>query len=197
MVDKVNSLRYAFFIMVCTKCFWTAISPHPLVTMTTTSFHQTWQRMLGAINAQTDSALAQFLSITPAGVSSVKKKQKIPSSWFDKICQETGVSKSWLVGSETGGQTAATSSASSHPVQKPSSRPAPKSSPNPQPRAFNVAEIISQAIAILESETDYAQSLENIIHTLHRAMLTEKQMAAFSSEMMEAFAAFQKRQDHE
>ena len=163
--------------------------------MTTTSFQQTWQRMLGAINAQTDSALAQFLAITPAGVSSVKKKQKIPLSWFDKICQETGVSKSWLVGSEAGRQTASASLPCSQPGREHSSRSAPKSSAKPQPRSFNVAEIISQAIAILESQTDYAQSLEHIIHTLHRAMLTEKQMTAFSSEMMEAFAAFQKRQD--
>jgi hypothetical protein len=164
--------------------------------MTNTSFHQIWQRMLGAINAQTDSALAQFLSITPAGVSSVKKKKKIPNSWFDKICQETGVSRSWLTGSENGGQpvSAFTSPPDSPARERSEPRLTRKSTPPPS-RSFNVAEIISQAIEILESKTEYAESLENIIHTLHRAMLTEKQMAAFSSEMMEAFAAFQKRQD--
>jgi hypothetical protein len=164
--------------------------------MTNTSFAQTWQRMLGAINAQTDSALAQFLSITPAGVSSVKKKQKIPNSWFDKICQETGVARSWLVGSEREGQpVSAPSSPPSSPVREGSARPTRKSPP--PSRSFNVAEIISQAIEILESKTEYAESLENIIHTLHRATLTEKQMAAFSSEMMEAFVAFRKRQDQD
>jgi len=160
--------------------------------MTTTSFQQTWQRMLGAINAQTDSALAQFLAITPAGVSSVKKKQKIPGSWFDKICQETGVSRAWLIGSDRTEQATASPSPSPRPRQE--RQVHANLNPSPKPRTFNVAEIISQAIEILESKSEYADSLENIINALHKAMLTEKQMAAFSSEMMEAFSAFQKKQ---
>ncbi|GAU09230.1 helix-turn-helix domain-containing protein [Desulfoplanes formicivorans] len=161
--------------------------------MTNTSFYQTWQRMLGAINAQTDSALAKFLAITPAGVSSVKKKQKIPESWFEKICRETGVSRAWLVGSEPVQQ-------ADDPLPSPPSRTSggraariPRH-PAPKPRSFDVAAIISQAIEILESQTEYAESLENIINALHRAMLTEKQMDSLSSEMLETFAAFQKRQ---
>jgi len=161
-------------------------------TMTTTSFHQTWQRMLGAINAQTDSALAQFLAITPAGVSSVKKKQKIPASWFDKICAETGVSRSWLMGTDHPVQKEPLPSSGERPARERTRRSQPK--PAPKARTFDVAAIISQAIEILESKTEYADSLENIINALHRAMLTEKQMDSLSSEMMETFAAFQKRQ---
>lgn len=160
--------------------------------MTNSSFHQTWQRILGAINAPTDSALAQFLGITPAGVSSVKKKQKIPASWFDKICAETGVSRSWLMGTEQPLQPGPLPS-----LKQPSSEERPGRSqrkPAPRTRSFDVAAIISQAIEILESKTEYAESLENIIHALHRAMLTEKQMDSLSSEMLETFAAFQKRQ---
>ncbi|WP_462324104.1 helix-turn-helix domain-containing protein [Desulfoplanes sp.] len=162
------------------------------------SFDQTWQRMLGAINAQTDSALAHFLSITPAGVSSVKKKQKIPSSWFDKISLETGISRSWLVGdSATASSSPAGHSPSPHASSTPSSRP--QQTRNVVPTGtINVAEVISKAIEILGSKTDYAETLVTNVNALHKAMLAEKQIAAFNTEMMEAFAAFQKKhQDRE
>ncbi len=183
--------------------------------MTTNAFLQIWQRMLDAINAQTDAALAQFLAITPAGVSSVKKKQKIPASWFDKICQETGISREWLIGSAEEAEqvrsrqvkpdkaknlgmtrTRQPTQPGHFPSSPPQGQPGKEaygSKPPCKRGSANLAATISQAIDLLESKSEYADALAHIIHTLHRAMLTEQQIAAFSTEMMDAFAAFQKQ----
>ena len=171
-------------------------------------FQQTWQRMLTALNVRNDSSLAKFLAISPAGVSSAKSKQKIPRGWFEKICRETGISYAWLTGEE--------------PVEKPVSlhietppTPLPpmeplRTSPPPpstgkqehvsqrknNPEKFNVAEIISQAIEVLESDTVFSNALVTSIKAFHKALDAEKQISNFNSDMLEAFSAFQKQQVH-
>jgi len=166
------------------------------MTLSPSPFQQTWQRMLSAINARNDSSLAKFLSISPAGVSSAKSKQKIPQAWFDKICQETGISPSWLMGDQPFERQAALDLEIPPPAshRKISPRPVPTAPTLPDPPDFNVAEIISQAIEVLESKTDFSQALVASIRAFHKAMQTEKQMTDFNAEMMEAFALFQKKQ---
>lgn len=169
------------------------------MTPSPSAFQQTWQRMLSAINARNDSSLAKFLSISPAGVSSAKSKQKIPQAWFDKISQETGISPSWLMGDQGFEKQAALDLEIPTPVshKKKSSRATPTPPTLPDPLDFNVAEIISQAIEVLESKTDFSQALVTSIRAFHKAMQTEKQITDFNAEMMEAFALFQKKQGKE
>ena len=162
-------------------------------------FQQTWQRMLSSINAKNDSSLAKFLAISPAGVSSAKSKQKIPQAWFDKICQETGISPSWLMGDQPIEKQASLDLKSPAPLSNKNvpKCPVPASSRQAASPEFNVAEIISQAIEVLESKTEFSQALVASIRAFHKAMHTEKQITDFNAEMMEAFALFQKKQHHD
>ena len=54
------------------------------------------QRMMEAVGAKNDSALAQALGITPQALYGAKKKGAIPPAWVMNIAEKNAVSLDWL-----------------------------------------------------------------------------------------------------
>lgn len=54
-------------------------------------------RLMGAVGATNQKALADKLDVHPAGITEAKRKKKIPSDWIVKISLETGYMPEWLL----------------------------------------------------------------------------------------------------
>lgn len=59
-------------------------------------------RLKRAVGVSTDTALAKWLGITQGGISSAKKRGRLPNRWFVKISKECGVPLDWLISGREG-----------------------------------------------------------------------------------------------
>lgn len=57
----------------------------------------TIERLKKAANVKTDSALAGVLGVTQGAVSAAKKRGTVPSSWYVRIAEKSGVPADWLM----------------------------------------------------------------------------------------------------
>jgi len=60
------------------------------------SFESQYSRLLSASGAKSDTELARVLGISQGGVSSAKKRLKIPAEWVKQIALKTGADTNWL-----------------------------------------------------------------------------------------------------
>jgi transcriptional regulator with XRE-family HTH domain len=68
-----------------------------------------------------------------------------------------------------------------------------RQSAQPPANRSSLADIVSQVIEILESETVYSTALEANIHAFHEAVRTEKKLQSIHDEMSERFKALEER----
>jgi phage repressor protein C with HTH and peptisase S24 domain len=60
------------------------------------TFQNTLNRLMKALNVKTDAELARALGITPQAVSGARKRAEVPPVWVQTCAARTGVSAHWL-----------------------------------------------------------------------------------------------------
>lgn len=61
------------------------------------TFEARWARIMLAVNAKSDSALARELGILPQSVTAARKREQIPGAWIETVAEKKQVSADWLL----------------------------------------------------------------------------------------------------
>jgi hypothetical protein len=62
-----------------------------------TSFDETLTRLSVAAGTKNEAELAREIGILPQGITSARKRNRVPGSWFAKIAAKYGIRLEWLM----------------------------------------------------------------------------------------------------
>ncbi len=141
-------------------------------------FDLIYERILRVTKSYQDVDLAKFLKITSQAVGAAKKKKRIPRTWFALVQEKTGVTREKLCSPETPEEKLLRTYKGNctKDVKIPFANAQEGNGQEPSSQDFSLAEMISDAKDVLESNTVYRQALAANIRAFKQAVVNEEKM---------------------
>jgi hypothetical protein len=178
-------------------------------------FEEAMLRFQDAIGSSKYSDLAAALEISPQSVHGVKKRKRIPDSWYLIIADKFGVSIDWLrtgEGEMRRGESLKFKTAklpnedmdaacgSAGFVQAASSgggveRQATGGPYNNERRGMSIADMLAKTAKVLESDTVYRDALYSNIEAFHHGVTMDERISRMEAQMTSTMNSVQARLD--
>lgn len=181
------------------------------------NFEETMLRFQDAVGSTKYSDLAAVLGISAQSVHGVKKRKRIPDSWYLILADKSGVSIDWLrtgdgemrrslkfkpaalpnqdidptVGS--GGFVDLVAGSSAGQERKAGSANNESDFGLGDVENFDIGEVLAQTIDILNSKTVYTTAIVSNIKAFHKAITTEKKIDDMQNRLDQTLSDFQDR----